>query len=275
MYAYYNGAFISGSVTLSLTDRGLLFGDGVFETMIYQNGKINYLDDHLIRLTRALDVLNIDKPNLSASKLSAIAIELLQKNSIIENARFKLVAWRKSKKQYGYGSSDRDCNLMLSVQRCDPIDLKIVSEIGYAQSIRNYLLPHSNFKTISSLSYIMAANECASLQKEELIILDTEGHLSECTASNLFWIEDGILFTPALTTGCVNGIMRKQLSKYCFEIDVSFKEVEEKPKVLKQADHVFCVNIAGINVFNEIESNHYSTKSDLLDKIIETTLDPR
>ena len=274
MLAYFNGSWVENKITLPLNDRALQFGDGAFETMIYQNGRINYLNDHLIRLTEALLALNLELLTFSSTELQRLVMELLQKNNIHETAKIKIIVWRKSQKQKAYGSTEREINQLIVATRCNPIDLRILTRIDYSLAIRNFESKISSFKAISSLSYVVAADECSQRKLEELIILDTENHLSECISSNLFWIKDDKIFTPALSTGCINGILRRQIIKWGNKINSSVVEVAEKAKILKNADHVFSLNVAGINLFDSIGSQTYSTKGEILDLIIQKVLDP-
>jgi len=68
----------------------------------------------------------------------------------------------------------------------------------------------SAFKTLNALPYVLAGNYRKQLGVDEVILLDTHGHLAECVASNLFWLKDGMLYTPSLNTGCIGGIIRQQ-----------------------------------------------------------------
>lgn len=275
MKAYFNGTQIDNKITLPLNDRALQFGDGIFETMMYQHGRINYLHDHLTRLNMGLATLQLNPFNIKAENFIEIIEDLLDTNSILDTARIKLMVWRKGQRQKAYASSERELNYLIQVFRSDPIDLSILTSVGYAKSIRNFKSGTSEFKTLSSLHYVMGAQERDLHNMEELIILDHEENLSECIASNLFWIKDDKIFTPSLSTGCINGVMRKQLEKWCQELNVDLHQVREKKKVLRTVDHVFCMNVAGINIFNTIDSNEYTTKGKLLDIIIEKVLDPR
>lgn len=274
MKAYFNGSWIENKIILPLNDRALQFGDGAFETMIYQHGKINYLNAHLQRLNEALLALNMDPAHFTEMKIHDIVVELLNKNSITETARIKLLVWRKNQKQRAYGSAEKQFNYLIQTFRSDPIDLNILTMVEYSDSTRNFESVISPFKTLSSLSYVLAAQERDYKNLEELILLDIKGNLSECIASNLFWIKDDQIFTPTLSTGCINGIMRRQLIKWSNTWGSVLQEVKEKPKALKNASHVFSIKVAGINIFNSVGSNTYETKGELLNLIIEKVLDP-
>ncbi|MEM6523209.1 MAG: aminotransferase class IV [Bacteroidota bacterium] len=274
MKAYFNGSWIENKITLPLNDRALQFGDGAFETMIYQKGKVNYLHDHLERLNDALEILHMNPLHLSEAEVNDLVKELIKKNKIEDPARIKLMVWRKGQKQKAYATSERNRNYLVLANRCNPVDLNILSKVGYSDAIRNYESVRSRFKSLSSLHYITAAFERDDKDLEELILLDRKGNLSECIAANLFWIKDGKVFTPALSTGCINGIMRRQLVKWCKTQQIEFVETITHPKILRAAEHVFCTNIAGISIFEHVASNTYAISGVLMDLIVRMVLDP-
>ncbi|MEM7108719.1 MAG: aminotransferase class IV [Bacteroidota bacterium] len=274
MKAYFNGSWVENKVTLPLNDRALQFGDGVFETMIYQHGKINYINDHLKRLHKALEILKMNPFHLSKVEIVPIIKQLLIKNEISGTARIKLLVWRKGQKQRAYATSDKEINYLIVTSRCDPIDLTIVSQVGYSATTRNYENVRSSFKSLSSLHYVTAALERDDKGLDELILLDQDGNLSECIAANLFWIKGDKIFTPSLSTGCINGIMRQQLIKWCQDLQIDLVQSISQPKSLKSAEYVFCLNVAGVTLFDHIGTDTYAVKGGLIDLIIERVLDP-
>ncbi|WP_256432898.1 aminotransferase class IV [Spirosoma foliorum] len=89
---------------------------------------------------------------------------------------------------------------------------------------------------------------------DDVILLDTNGNLAECLASNLFWYGNQTLFTPSLQTGCINGIIRRQLLRLAPSVGITVSEVTYKPAVLTQAEAVFCANVMGIQSLRQISS---------------------
>ena len=121
MKAYFNGAYIDNKITLPLNDRAIQFGDGIFETIIYQRGKINYLEDHLKRLNKGLETLQINPFSIKAEDFTEITKSLLEANSISDTARLKFMVWRKGQRQKAYASSERELNYLIQTFRSDPI----------------------------------------------------------------------------------------------------------------------------------------------------------
>ena len=64
---------------------------------------------------------------------------------------------------------------------------------------------------MSALPYVMAGIEKQNRGLDDLIILSTKDHVSECIASNIFWLRKGTIYTPSLRSGCIEGIRRAQL----------------------------------------------------------------
>lgn len=111
----------------------------------------------------------------------------------------------------------------------------------------------SSFKTCSALPYVMAGIVRQQANANDMILLNTAGYISECIASNLFWLKDGKLFTPSLESACIDGVMRKQILRKANSLQIPIREgLFTKPDLLA-ADAVFCCNVAGIQAIRQIE----------------------
>lgn len=73
-----------------------------------------------------------------------------------------------------------------------------------------------------------------------------DDHVAECIASNLFWFDEGVLCTPALETGCVDGILRRQVVRAAEAIGQPVNVGFWSPSALSLAEAVFCTNVNGI-----------------------------
>ncbi len=112
----------------------------------------------------------------------------------------------------------------------------------------------------------------ASLSKkkynvDDMILSTKEGYISECTSTNIFWIKDGTIFTPSLYTGCIDGIMRKQVINKCSELNINIQIGEFTKDILLDADAVFTSNVTGFHPIKKIEEKNFSI--DIALKIIQ------
>ncbi|MCH5717583.1 aminotransferase class IV [Niabella hibiscisoli] len=113
---------------------------------------------------------------------------------------------------------------------------------------------YANIKSASALLYAVAANYSKQQKWNDCIILNQRENICESIIANLFWIKDERLFTPALTEGCVDGVMRS----YLIDQIGTITETPCRPDDLLQADEVFLTNaIRGIRWVQSIESIHY------------------
>ncbi|HTM99809.1 MAG TPA: aminotransferase class IV, partial [Pedobacter sp.] len=98
------------------------------------------------------------------------------------------------------------------------------------------------YKTSNALLYVMAGLYQKQHRLDEAIILNQNGFLCESTSSNVFVVYDNQIYTPALSEGCVAGVMRSVILKIAKMNDIQVIEAQISPEILKQADEVFVTN---------------------------------
>jgi 4-amino-4-deoxychorismate lyase len=95
---------------------------------------------------------------------------------------------------------------------------------------------------------------------DDMILLDTNGHISECIASNIFWMKKGHLYTPSLQSACIAGVMRKQILQLAAKMAITVQEGLFPISDILEADAVFCSNITCIQAIYQIEDTVFDTK---------------
>jgi branched-chain amino acid aminotransferase/4-amino-4-deoxychorismate lyase len=111
----------------------------------------------------------------------------------------------------------------------------------------------SPFKTCNALPYVLAAIAKTSREADDMVLLNVNGKVSECIASNLFWMKQNIVYTSSLQSGCIDGVMRKILIKGLSAVGYIIEEGLFSKETLLQADCVFCCNVAGLQFIEQIE----------------------
>ncbi len=188
-------------------DRGLLLGDGVFETLRCYNGKPFALSQHLDRLSKGLAALEISYA-LNRQSIFDIIQQLLSENSLLnKDASVRITITR--------GEGERGLN---PPAICKPTLLITVSEhiqqknkplnLCISKYIINEHSPLSQYKTLNYLDNSMARKEAINAGFNDAILLNTQGNVVCTTAANIFLIIDNELHTPALTCGTLPGITR-------------------------------------------------------------------
>ena len=238
---YNSDVLAEADICLSPTDRAFQYGDGLFETIRYESGTVWFWPDHYDRLLRGMAALHLDVPaSFSATYLHDIILDLLRRNDLSSGpARIKLQVWR----QPGglYTPTTQAVNWLLTARPGQPFTLTEKPRLALFHDVRLSASRVSPFKTLNALPYILAGLYRQQQDVDEVVLLDADGHLAECVASNLFWVKDGQLFTPSLDTGCIDGIIRRQLLR-----THAAQEGRFLPDVLDTASAVFCANVSGM-----------------------------
>ena len=222
-YAYVNGRFVpEAEATVSIFDRGFLYGDGVFETMRVYGGRIFRALEHLDRLNDGLGALKI-KSQLSSEELRGVCRVLIEKNEAAEGvARIYIT---------------RD-SIIVTVRRylAQPIELRaMISTVRVDPQL-------SRFKTANRLPYLLAQQEAEGANVNDAVLLNANGRVVEFTTSNLFVVKNDELFTPPLSDGPLPGITRHAVLGLAAERGIAAREHSFGREFLEEADEVFATN---------------------------------
>lgn len=242
-FVYLDGAFVErAAARVSLFERGLLFGDGLFETLRAYRRRVFRLEPHLERLARGLDVLRIPFPLPPAEIASAIE-RLLDLNGL-HDAALRLMLWRGE----GGGVDPADSvtsrfAILARSAAAYPPDLYARGMKGALVSIRqNEWSPLARLKSLNFLPGILGRMEARAKGADEAILLNTRGRLAEGAVSNVFLVAGGRLLTPSLDCGVLPGVTRAAILELAREAGRSVTEREIEPAELQAADEAFLTN---------------------------------
>ncbi|PIE23783.1 MAG: aminodeoxychorismate lyase [Neptuniibacter caesariensis] len=228
---------------LSVQDRGLAYGDGLFETILIQASKPCLLDEHLQRLARGLQALSF--PDSVLDELRADLKQLV----LPEQAVLKIIITR--------GQGDRGY-LIPAVQSANRILL--LSPVGdftdqrnkgvrlrlcqYKLSIQPIL---AGIKHLNRLDQVLARAEWDDPEIAEGIVSDIDSFIVEGTMSNLFWVKNGCLYTPEIDRCGVQGVMRDHIIRLATAAELSVETGHYYKNALLAADEAFiCNSVVGI-----------------------------
>lgn len=242
-----NDEFVStDEPILKSTNRGFKFGDGIFESMRMCNGKLQFAELHADRLRAAMKAIKLDGHTLFDDYfLRQKTAELARKNKFNGNVRFRLTVYREGEGLY----------TPLSNKAGYVLESTVLSDANYELNTKGLIidvydeLPKainklSNYKTTNALLYVMAGLYQKQHRLDEAIILNQNGFLCESTSSNVFVVYENQIYTPALSEGCVAGVMRAVVLKIAKMNDIPLVEAQISPEILKEADEVFVTNAA-------------------------------
>ena len=226
--------------TLAITDRGLHYGDGLFETLEVIAGRPLFWGQHLERLNRGCRRLQI--PECDSAQLQQEGLTLC---ADAEHAVLKIIITR--------GSGGRGYRQPAAIQSTRLLGLYPHPEYpqAYAQfGVNLRLCQHpvsinpvlAGIKHLNRLDQVMARAEWHDEDIQEGIMMDPDGNVVEGTMSNIFWIRDGIVFTPDLMRAGIAGIVRQWLLDYCQKNAIAYQIGQYPVAALLQADEVFLTN---------------------------------
>lgn len=236
--------------------RAALFGDGIFETMIFTNGKIRFSKAHQHRVDKGILALKLDPSGLS----KVTEIEELIANTVDNRMAWRL-RWNIFRSGQGkYTPEECYCSEQLIIQDHIPTP-KIKNNAYFCTSIHLYPSPWSHCKTLNCLPYVMANLERKAKNMDEVILTDSQGYISEAGAANLFWIKSGIYYTPSLQHHPISGVGRAKIIQRLQQTNIPYLEGSFTKKDLLEADQVFTSNVTGISYIQTIENHRFSTDS--------------
>jgi 4-amino-4-deoxychorismate lyase len=247
MKALFNDIVVE-ELMLPLNDRGLQYGDGLFETIIIKDGIGELLGKHLNRLIKGMQTLHMEVPSYFSVSYFEECIAKLGQINRTSTMVANVMVWRRPGGLYT--PLEKQVNLLLKCRQYKEKDKKL-KKIGICQSISNHYQPYSPYKS-NSLKYVLAGIEKKESRMDDLIILDSNGHISETIDKNIYWQSNDIFYTPAIETGCIAGVMLDHLFETWNRDKKTVVTGFFEPEVLKQATKIFACNASGVYEVGEV-----------------------
>ena len=224
---------------IPLDDRGLLLGDGLFETLLWVDGQLRCLDAHLDRLAAGCETLGL--PPLDRDEAAGLCRAAPGEAGIATGraaVRLTLTAG-----SGGRGLDRPEAPVVRLVARAAATQpVSTPASLILAKIRRNEGSPASRLKTLSYLDNVLARTEARAAGADEAVMLNNRGELACASAANLFWIMGGKLFTPALSCGALNGITRARVLKRAAALGVETAVVVASVEALEGAEAAFLTN---------------------------------
>lgn len=240
MHVFLNHRFVpEAEATVSVADRGFLYGDGLFETIRVARGRLFRWEQHLARLARGADFLHLRVP-LTNRALGAAAAELLRLNALTEG----ILRLQVSRGVGPRGYSPRGAGPPTTVMTTHALPVVPGPEpVRWRLRTASFRVPHADptggFKTTSKLLNIVARAEAEASAADEALLLDPAGRIVETAGANLFWIEGGELRTPPASAGALPGITRAVVLELCAQAGLSVQERSAPSERLRSAEGTF------------------------------------
>ena len=249
MWIYLNNKFVTDKeAVVSVFDHGFLYGDGVYETIRSYGPRIFMRDEHLSRLFRSAAEIGLAMP-IPVKNWGDILQEAMIRNEVgtdLQDAYLRITVSR------GAGDVGLDpalCSSPTVVVMAKPLvpPASHLYETGVnvivASTKRN--LPSAlppQIKSTNFLNNIQAKREAIAAGAFDSILLNWEQHLTECTISNVFFVMNGTLRTPALECGLLDGITRSIVIRLAGKLNMHVEEGRYTVDQLYRADECFLTN---------------------------------
>ena len=242
---------------IAVEDRGLHYGDGLFETALLVNGRVQFLEQHLRRLALGCERLGIVPPDPAA-----LRADIQRLGGSAERAVLKVVVSRGiGPRSYRPSSRSKTTRIVaLYPAPPQPAGPGLVLRWCETRLGRNARL--AGIKHLNRLEQVLAQAEWDDEAIVDGLMLDTEGELVSGTANNVFLVRSGALVTPDLRFCGVLGVMRAEVLRLARELEIAVSEEPLWPHDVEAASEVFITNsVRGIRSVTKLGAQRWTDTS--------------
>lgn len=261
----FNENILDTTTILTVNNRGYAYGDALFETIKVSHGAILFWEDHYFRLMASMRIMRMDIPmNFTMEYLQKQIENTLDANQLLKHAaRVKLMIHRNEGGLYL--PTTNSISFVITVKPLDQNNYNLHDGDYEVDLFKDYYLSPSLLSTLKTNN--KAINVVGSIYAKEnklqnCIVLNTEKQVVEALNGNVFLIKGKTIKTPPLRSGCLKGVMRKQLIELIEKLpDYDLEESVISPFELQKADEIFITNvIVGIQPVKKYRKKTFDTK---------------
>lgn len=216
--------------------RAFIYGDLLIETVAIIDGRIRFAPLHFNRLTHGAEVLNFQLPDHWSLEYF---IQLVAAQCPGTNMRARLITSRSG--NGFYVSNTNEVSFHVDYWTL-PKAKTSLEEAGIFDRQLKACTSLSNLKSGNALIHVLASQHAAAMRWDDALVLNTNGRIAEATSSNVFWIKNGLVYTPPLNEGPVAGVMREALIAHLQKLALPITEKALDVETLLDADECFFTN---------------------------------
>jgi len=271
----HNGTIFSPEdARLSPLNRGILYGDGLFETIKAVNGKLIFWEDHYFRLMASMRILRMEIPmEFTPEFLEEQLLKTLTASGLVnQTARIRITVYRSGGGTYlpeergvGYYAFAKALPNPFYVLNEEPYEVELYKD----HYINADLI--TTLKTTNKIVHVTGSIYAQENGYDNCLLVNNEKNIAETLQGNLFLVKGSHIKTPPLADGCLRGVIRKQLINIIGLMDeYTFEEASISPFELQKADELFITNtIIGIQPITRYRKKEYkiATATTLLKKL--------
>lgn len=273
LFCNLNGSLITESDALfSSADDSFRLRYGLYESYLFQNGRLEFANLHWERLLHGMHVLGFTIPEHFSESFFTEQIEkLASKNKLSHLARIRTQIFSEEQSRPFTPQFLIECS---SLQREMTEWIEAGIKVSVLENFWKEIGAVSNCKISHNKHFLPARKAMKDQQLDDVLLLNEKGNVIESAMANLFWVKDKIIFTPPLSEGCLAGTLRLVLIDAIKAAGFPFMEREMVVEDLKTADELFLTNgIRKIRWVREIDGHFYgNTFAKLLNTALSNTI---
>jgi branched-chain amino acid aminotransferase len=244
------------SLGVGVHNRGFQYGDALFDTLKCKGGEIAYLEDHYFRLMSSMRMLRMRIPmDMTMEFYREEILKTVRANELSDLARIRVDVFRMEGGLYSPDSSEVEFLITakpIDKKEHDSYEVELYKDFNLCSGLL------STVKTNNRMLNVLAGIFAQENSYQNCLLINEKKELVEAINSNVFLVFGNEVVTPSMESGCVNGIIRKNLIRK-LEAREEFEIVERSvnPFELLKADEVFLTN----SITNIISVNKYRKKT--------------
>ncbi len=238
-----------------------LYGRGVFTTLAVHGGRPFLWPEHWERLVSQAERLGIDRTSLDEATVEASLLRLIEANEVSEGrARITLLANAESGIWKAAGATGDNKTALLIITG-EPRSGH--TDDGLALTVSPYRVnthsPLTGIKSVNYLEHMLVREEARARDFDEAVRLNERGEIVSATMANLFWVTDGAIHTPALSTGALAGTTRARIITLAAELSMPLVEGVYELAQLSDADEIFLTSAGlGVGIVTTFDFHRYT-----------------
>ncbi|MCH2194740.1 aminotransferase class IV [Kordia sp.] len=241
----FNGNISNDTTILDAENRGIKYGDSLFETLRVVANKILFWEDHYFRLMESMRILRMEIPmNFTMEHLEEEILNTLKANELT-NARVRLTIYRGNGGLYLPDSNDIEYIVTVN-SLASPFYL--LSEERFEVDLYKDFYVNkgllSTLKTNNKIVNVLGSIYAKENDLDNCLLVNEDKSVIEALNGNIFLVKGNVIKTPPITDGCLKGILRKQLVEILEKTsDYELKEESISPFEIQKADEFFVTNV--------------------------------
>ncbi|KAB8155077.1 aminotransferase class IV [Kordia sp. TARA_039_SRF] len=268
----FNGTISAETTILTTENRGMKYGDALFETLRVVADKILFWEDHYFRLMESMRILRMEIPmNFTMEFLEEEILKLLKAKEL-KNARVRFTVYRGDGGLYLPTSNDV-AYIITANELTSPFYL--LSEEAYEVDLyKDFYINKgllSTLKTNNKITNVLGSIYAKENDLNNCMLVNEDKSVIEALNGNIFLVKGNTIKTPPITDGCLKGILRKQLVEILEKTsDYELKEESISPFEIQKSDEFFITNvIQGIIPITKYRKKQFenTVAKDLLAKL--------